>query len=92
MKVHPVFHVSLLHPKSTDVFPQQVPVPPHPVKVDDHDEYVVEKILDRRIFRGKPQFLVDWKGYPPSERTWEYEVNLANCQELLKEFLARRAS
>jgi hypothetical protein len=92
MKVHPVFHVSLLHPKSVDVFPQQVLVPPHPVKVDDHDEYVVEKIMDRRVFRGKPQFLVDWKGYPPSERTWEYEANLANCQELLKEFLARQSS
>jgi hypothetical protein len=35
-------------------------------------EYIVEKILGKRKFKGVPHYLVAWKGFPLVEdRTWE---------------------
>ncbi len=42
-------------------------------------EYVVEKIIDKKIKRGHLQYLVKWAGYPDSENTWEPLPNLKNC-------------
>ena len=44
--------------------------------VDGVDYYVVERILDRRVFRRKVQFLIQWLGYPVSEATWQNKSDL----------------
>lgn len=59
------------------------------------EEYEVEKILKERTrseidketgqVLSVKEYLLKWVGY--EEPTWEPEENLANCQELLKEFL-----
>ena len=85
MRIHPVFHISLLKRYEEDAFDRQtVPLPP--VIVDDHEEYVVEQILDKRIIRGKTQYLIKWKDYPMYDATWEPIENLDNCQSLLRIF------
>ena len=48
--------------------------------------YEVEKILKRRVVKGKFQYLVKWKNYSNEENTWEPESNLTNCKELILEF------
>jgi hypothetical protein len=83
MKIHPVFHVSLLQPVDPDF---RVDVQPPPVIVDDTLEYEVSSILDSRIRRNRLEYLVHWKGYGPSERTWEPSANLANSKELVQAF------
>jgi len=42
--------------------------------------------LDRRERRGKPKYLVRWKGYTAEEDTWEGLENLKNARELVEEF------
>ena len=45
---------------------------PSPELVNGEEEYVVEKILDSRLFgRGRRlQYLVKWEGYPDSDNQW----------------------
>lgn len=81
-KIHPVFHVSLLQscPPSMRLSDR-----PLPVEVDGLEEYEVQSILDSRMVRGRIQYLVEWKGYGPEERTWEPVSNL-NCPVLVDLF------
>jgi hypothetical protein len=72
MKVHPVFHTSLLRlVASPDLaIPGQVEEEPLSIEVDSEDKYTLEQIEDARIrprYHGSsPRYdlLVRWKGYP----------------------------
>ena len=50
MKIHPVFHVSLLEPFYASTPPGRLPKPPPPVEIDGIEEFEVDEILDSRIF------------------------------------------
>src|SRR2546421_56091 len=54
MKIHPVFHISLLKKYNEDTKDFEKPIPPPPVEdIDTNEEYKVEDILDKRIIRRK---------------------------------------
>ncbi len=55
-------------------------------EADEGAELEVERLAGHRVVRGKRQFLVQWKGYPVWESTWEPESGLGNCKQLLKEY------
>jgi hypothetical protein len=69
MRIHPVFHVSLLEPATPDATLQQ--------DVRDIDPeiqepiYQVERILKERTVRGQKQYLVRWEGYDHTEDSWQ---------------------
>lgn len=86
MKIHPVFHVSLLEPYKESTFPGRLQVPPPPIEIDGEEEFEVSEILDSRINRRKLEYLVHWQGYEVSERTWEPANNLSNAPEMIQEF------
>ncbi|XP_075418985.1 M-phase phosphoprotein 8-like [Tenrec ecaudatus] len=52
----------------------------------DEDVFEVEKILDMTTEGGKVFYKVRWKGYTSHDDTWEPEVHLENCKEVLLDF------
>ena len=86
MRLHPVFHVSLLEPYTSSSIPNRsIPPPPH-VQLLDGPEYEVEAILDSKFMRNKLYYLVDWSGYSLNDRTWEPAENLNNATEIVADF------
>ncbi|XP_014442632.1 M-phase phosphoprotein 8 [Tupaia chinensis] len=53
---------------------------------DGEDVFEVEKILDMKTEGGKILYKVRWKGYTSDDDTWEPEVHLEDCKEVLLEF------
>ncbi|OAV85211.1 hypothetical protein PTTG_30698 [Puccinia triticina 1-1 BBBD Race 1] len=84
--VHPNFHVSVLRKHNPDSIEGRTPDEPGAVVVDGKEEWEVEEILDCRRQGKKIQYLVAWKGYGPDTNSWEPDINLTNCKELVEEF------
>ena len=51
------------------------------------EEYVVERILGKRIYEGKQQYLIKWMGYDVKSATWENEENIKNAKDCLTYYL-----
>ena len=45
--------------------------------MEKEDEYDVEKILDEKKVREKPQYLVKWLGYEDKKNSWEPAKNVS---------------
>ncbi|XP_061440646.1 uncharacterized protein LOC133364295 [Rhineura floridana] len=84
-KMHLVFHRVLLT-KDAPPDPHCLRVEPAPpLLVEGEEEYEVEQILDLRKRRRCLQYLIHWKGYDPSEHSWETEENV-HAPTLVREF------
>ena len=86
MKIHPVFHISLLEPYKSSLIPGRIIPPPPPVEVMTDTEWEVESILDSKYLRSRLLYFVKWKGYPISDNSWEPAVNLENSPILISKF------
>jgi len=89
-RLHPVFNVIKLTLAPTDpITGRHAPPLPPPELIDGEEEYVVEEILNSRMFRRKLQYLVKWEGYGVENNTWEYWDNLGNAADAVNDFHTR---
>ena len=85
-RLHPVFNVIKLTAAPEDPIPgRRARPPPPPVVISGEEEYVVEQILDSRLWQGKLQFKVKWKGYGVEENSWEPAADV-HADALVREF------
>ena len=86
MKVHLVFHVSLLESYQESTFSRRVQRPPPSIEIENHKEYEVEMVLDLQRRHGKLEYLMHWSGYDINEKTWEPVESLVNAPQKVQEF------
>jgi RNase H-like domain found in reverse transcriptase/Reverse transcriptase (RNA-dependent DNA polymerase)/Integrase zinc binding domain/Chromo (CHRromatin Organisation MOdifier) domain/Integrase core domain len=77
MKIHPVFHVSLLVPTKNAATKEQI--------ATEEAEYEVEQIVNKRTRNGHTEYLIRWKGYEDEDNTWEPTGNL-HCPDKIREY------
>ena len=81
MRIHPVFHVSLLEPAPRNATPDTT------TEIEDEEpEYEVESVLDARSANDTVEYLVKWKDYPHEENTWEPREHLTGCPETVRQY------
>lgn len=90
LKIHPVFHVSLLSPHHEDDIPGRTQPPPPPIEVEGDLEYEVDEVVDARRFRRKFQYLVRWKGYSREHDTWVNAEDMGNAQAKIRAFYRKK--
>ena len=84
MKIHDVFHVSLL--ELCDWAHKGNVLLLLPINVEGKDKYKVEKILDSRSHYGKLQYFVKQIDYSHLENQWLFEDNVARLKDLIDLF------
>jgi transposase InsO family protein len=83
MRIHPVFHVSLLEKADPET-----PIN-HAVELDPttlEQLYEVEAVLDHAGSGRQRKYLVKWLGYPHEENTWEPTRNIQSFQDLIDQY------
>jgi hypothetical protein len=80
IRIHPVFHISLLESVAPDDMLEE--------DVRDIDPeiqepiYQVDRNLRERTIRGQKQYLVRWEGYDQAEDSWELTENFSSSSPI----------
>jgi hypothetical protein len=86
MKIHPIFHASLLLPyhETEPHGPNYFDTPPK--IIDNHKEYEPEAILAHKPWYRSTVYLIRWRNRSTAENSWEPEWHLKNAQEMLQKY------
>jgi hypothetical protein len=61
MKIHLVFHISLLQLYKKSSIPGRFQIPPPSIEIEGQEEFEVSEILDLRIIRRKLEYFFQWQ-------------------------------
>jgi len=87
VKIHPVFHISLLEPTaSIEPIPGHNQPPPPLVVIQEQQDWEVENAFDSRRHQNQIQYLVKWTGFHDPDRTWYQAPNFLNLPALVCQF------
>ena len=89
--VHPVFHVSMLEPATSNTFSERIQLAPAPVIIDGEPEYEISQIVDSKINHRracKLLYKVIWLGYEDTgdESEWITASKLTHAVDLVSNF------
>ena len=89
--VHPVFHVSMLEPVTSNTFSKRIQPAPTPVIIDREPEYEISWIVDSKIDHRQVRKLlykVIWLGYEDTgdEFKWIPTSKLSHTVNLVSDF------
>ena len=89
--VHPVFHVSMLEPATSNTFSERIQLAPTPVIIDGEPKYEISRIVDSKIDRWqacKLLYKVIWLGYKDTgdESEWISASELTHAVDLISDF------
>ena len=95
MRIHPVISVAQLEPSTATVagpdrYERVINQEPPPVQADS-DESELERIMDKRITRGKVQYLVKWKDWGNEHNVWYSIDDLTNAMDLVNDYESKQA-
>jgi len=91
LSVHPVFHVSMLEPTTSNTFSERIQLAPAPVIIDGKPKCEISRIVDSKINRQracKLLYKVIWLGYEDTgdESEWIPASELTHATDLVSDF------
>ena len=93
MHIHPVVNISCVKPYRNCLPGQPVSAPgPSIVTEDRKEEYEVDYVVDSWYKGKRLEYLVHWKGWSETDRTWEPISNLGNAVAAVHDFHASHPS
>ncbi|KAI3412628.1 Hydrolase_4 domain-containing protein [Psidium guajava] len=98
LKIHPMFHVSMLKPFHFDEGDpdrgksQRAPIGAKTSYDRDVDYIMADRVVRKRYCAPKKEYLIRWKGLPESEATWELADSLWQFQKQVEAYLAESAT
>ena len=89
--VHPVFHVSILKPATSNTFSERIQLAPAPVIIDREPKYEISWIVDSKIdcrWACKLLYKVIWLGYEDTgdKSEWIPASKLTHATDLVSDF------
>ena len=93
MRIHLVINISHIKPYCNRLPSQPVSAPGPSNVTEDHDEeYEVDYVVDSRYKGKRLEYLIHWKGWSDTDRTWELVSNLGNAGAAVHDFHASHPS
>ena len=73
-QIHDVFHVSLLRKHLGSITPTSAQLPPvsdESILLPQPESILAQRVIHKRKYRPRTEFLVKWLGAPIEDATWE---------------------
>ena len=97
MHIYPIISIAFLEPASAspDPYNRMLPEPPPVITATEHAtndateedrEYTIERLMGKRISRGKVQYLVKWDGFHNGHNVWYDVDDLRDASEAILDY------